>query len=105
MSPILGIIASQNYPRGYNQSDYESIATVTLSSSQSSISFTSIPSTYKHLQVRGILRGDRANTGEIVGVQYNGDTTSANYVSHRLTGDGTIMGAGPQDRELILLLG
>jgi hypothetical protein len=75
---------------------YESIATVTLSSSQSSISFTSIPSTYKHLQIRGILRGDRANTGEIVGVQYNGDTTTANYVSHRLTADGTTMGAGPQ---------
>lgn len=40
--PILGIIASQNYPRGYTESDYESIATVTLSSSQSSISFSSI---------------------------------------------------------------
>jgi hypothetical protein len=96
LSPILGIIASQNYPRGYNQSDYESIQTVTLTGSQSSISFTSIPSTYKHLQIRGILRGDRANTGEIVGVQYNGDTTSANYVSHRLIGDGTNAGAGPQ---------
>ena len=75
---------------------YESIQTVSLSGSQSTISFTSIPSTYKHLQVRGILRGDRANTGEIVGVQFNGDTTTSNYVSHRLIGDGTNAGSAPQ---------
>jgi hypothetical protein len=38
---------------------YESIATVTLSSGQSSITFTSIPQTYKHLQVRAISRDAR----------------------------------------------
>ena len=68
---------------------YESIQTVTLTGSQSSISFSSIPSTYKNLQIRGVLRGDRANTGEIVGVQFNGDTSTSNYLSHRLIGDGT----------------
>lgn len=34
--------------------DYESIATVTLSSAQNTITFTSIPQTYKHLQIRMI---------------------------------------------------
>ena len=94
MSPILGIIASQNYSR--ITGSYESIQTVSLTGNQSSITFSSIPSTYKHLQIRGILRGDRANTGEIVGVQYNGDTTTSNYVSHRLIGDGTNAAASSQ---------
>jgi hypothetical protein len=94
VSPILGIWASQNYQRITNS--YESIQTVSLTSSQSSISFSSIPSTYKHLQIRGILRGDRASTGEIVGVQFNGDTSSSNYVSHRLIGDGSNPGGSSQ---------
>ena len=80
----------------YKPTDYESIQTVNLTGSQSSITFSSIPGTYKHLQIRGVLRGDRANTGEIVGVQFNGDTTAANYASHRLIGDGTNAGGGPQ---------
>lgn len=69
--------------------DYESIATVTLGSSTSSISFSSIPATYKHLQIRGILRSP---TGAAVGggkVTFNSDTTSGNYTFHRLIGDGS----------------
>ena len=68
---------------------YESIATVSLGSSQSSISFTSIPSTYKHLQVRGILRnasGSNVGGGKVT---FNSDTTSGNYTFHRLVGDGS----------------
>jgi hypothetical protein len=68
---------------------YESIQTLTLGSSQSSISFTSIPSTFKHLQIRGILRSP---TGSAVGggkVTFNSDTTSGNYTFHRLVGDGS----------------
>jgi hypothetical protein len=94
MSGILGGLIGSFATASTNS--YESIQTVILTGSQSSISFSSIPSTYKHLQIRGILRGDRANTGEVVGVQFNGDTNSANYVSHRLVGDGTSAGAGPQ---------
>ena len=60
MAPILGIWASQNYSRYSITGSYESIATVTVGSGGSSyIEFTSIPGTYTHLQIRGILR----NTG------------------------------------------
>ena len=92
MSPILGIIASQNYPRVTNS--YESIATTTLGSTTATISFTSIPSTYKHLQVRFILRSNRAAVvADSLNMQFNSDTGS-NYVDHYLTGDGATASAG-----------
>ena len=87
--PILGIIASQNYPR-INPA-YESIATVTVGSGgASSVSFTSIPSTYTHLQVRAIGRLTVAgtSTGSFL-TKYNNDSTAANYTSHRLLGENT----------------
>ena len=94
MTPIIGIMASQNYPRGYNQSDYESIATVSVGAGgSSSVSFTSIGTSYKHLQVRALLRGSRVSTNDILGVQFNNDTSSSNYVSHRLISDGSTAAA------------
>jgi hypothetical protein len=90
---LLGIIASQNYPRVTNS--YESIATVTVGSGGSStISFTSIPSTYKHLQIRAISRSDRASTaGDGMIVRFNSDTGS-NYAYHYLDGNGSSATAG-----------
>ena len=73
--------------------DFESIATVTVGSGGSStISFTSIPSTYKHLQVRIISRTDRANTYDNIKVNFNADT-NANYNYHYLYGDGSAPGS------------
>ena len=69
---------------------YESIQTVTLSSSQTNVSFTSIPSTYKHLQVRVFARDLRASTWvDTLWVYCNADTTGANYYSHGLAGNGS----------------
>ena len=91
MSPILGILASANYPRSTNS--YESIATVTVGSGgASSVSFTSIPSTYKHLQIRGIGRAANATTDENFILQFNNDT-GANYSLHNLYGTGSTVGA------------
>jgi hypothetical protein len=71
-------------------SSYESIATTTVGSGgSSSISFTSIPSTYTHLQVRLISRTTIASTSANVQVTFNSDTTSGNYSFHRLIGDGS----------------
>jgi hypothetical protein len=70
--------------------DYDSIATVTLSSgTSSSFDFTSIPSTYKHLQIRAVAyaSGAGANWYDTF-MQFNGDTGS-NYAYHALQGDGT----------------
>ena len=68
---------------------YESIATST-PSAQSSITFNSIPSTFKHLQIRFSLVGSTANR---LGVRVNGDSAS-NYSFHYLVGNGTSPFAG-----------
>ena len=70
---------------------YESIATANGTGSSNSITFSSIPSTYKHLQIRGIVRGA---TGSNLGLlmRYNGDT-GANYAFHFLEGTGSAAGA------------
>ena len=73
--------------------DFESIATVTVGSGGAAeIEFTSIPSTYQHLQIRGIARhGTAASTTDVL-LRLNGDTGS-NYAFHRLFGDGSSAGA------------
>jgi hypothetical protein len=58
MSPLPGILASQI--SGYLNS-YESIATVSIASTATTVTFSSIPQNYKHLQLRAI--GKFANTG------------------------------------------
>ena len=73
---------------------FESIATATGTGSSAVITFSSIPSTYKHLQIRGITKSTSAlnqNTAEFT-IALNGDTGS-NYAIHRLTGDGTSVAA------------
>ena len=63
-------------PRTIN---YESIATLTLSSNSTTATFSSIPNTYKSLQIRLIAKAaDVANFGGIYGIRFNGDT-GANY--------------------------
>ena len=71
---------------------YESISTVTVGSGGvSSITFSSIPSTYKHLEIRGI---GQINTGtEYALLRFNSDS-GANYSIHYLNGNGTSATAG-----------
>ena len=71
-------------------SSYESISTVTVGSSgSSSISFTSIPSTYTHLQIRYLAQTNRSLIIDDAFITINSDTTGANYYSHQLTGNGS----------------
>jgi hypothetical protein len=87
LSPILGIIASQNYPRIVT-TGFVSIQTVTVGSGgASSITFSSIPQVYKHLQVRGIHK--HSGSGTWATIELNSDTTASNYTYHRLSGDGS----------------
>ena len=67
---------------------FDSISSVYLSSgTASSIEFTSIPSTYKHLQIRA---SSRITSGaQFLLMEINGDTTSGNYAYHVLEADGT----------------
>lgn len=89
---IPGIVASTNYPKG----DFESIATVTVGAGgSSSLSFASIPSTFQHLQIRGIGRNTNTNAGaQILYLNLNGDTTTGNYAKHDLRGNGSATGSG-----------
>ena len=72
-----GVAASTN--------SYESIATTTVGGGGSStITFSSIPSTYKHLQIRCAV----LTTAGGINIQYNSDTGS-NYTYHQLYGLGS----------------
>ena len=64
---------------------YESISTASPSGS-STFDFTSIPATYKHLQIRYATKGTSNGTG--IRVRFNSDTGS-NYSVHYLYGNGT----------------
>jgi hypothetical protein len=68
---------------------YESIATVTVGSGgAASVTFSSIPTTFKHLQIRFIGRTARAETISAVGMQLTTSNTSPVY-EHALFGDGS----------------
>jgi hypothetical protein len=68
-------------------SSYESIATVTVGAGgQSSISFTSIPGTYSHLQIRALFKTSVADRS--IRITFNSDTAT-NYSFHGIGGDGS----------------
>ncbi|NBT49322.1 MAG: hypothetical protein EBT07_16175 [Actinobacteria bacterium] len=78
-------------------SSYESIATVTVGSGGSStVTFSSIPSTYSHLQVRFIGRSSNTGTGtDNLHIRINSDSGS-NYAEHYFSGTGAITDYGTQ---------
>ena len=92
MSPILGIIASQDYVR-IPPSSYESIATINITSNTAFATFSSIPQTYTSLQIRAITRASNVNGGTFNSMIFNADS-GANYSTHYLDGDGTSASAG-----------
>ena len=75
---------------------YESIQTVTVGAGgASSVSFTSIPQVYKHLQVRGIVRSNRGVSLDSLSARFNSDT-GTNYAIHDLFGNGATASAQAQ---------
>jgi len=100
MSPLLQTFANGS-ALGYRSRGaaaivaYESIATVTVGSGgSSSITFSSIPSTYQHLQIRAIGRTNRSANGDYSLFQFNSDTSSSNYTTHYLSGNGSTVDSG-----------
>ena len=63
-------------------------STVTVSTSVSSIEFTSIPATYTDLIIKYSARTDRSSYNSDIYLQFNGITT-ATYSFKRIYGDGT----------------
>ena len=73
---------------------YFSIATSTVGAGgASSVTFSSIPQTYTHLQIRAICRLGEATTDNNIYMQFNGDT-AANYSNHYLYGSGSGVASG-----------
>ena len=87
---ILGIIASSKLGIAPIVPSFESIATETLSASTPSVTFSSIPATFTHLQLRCLVRSDRiGGNGADLKIKFNGSSTD--YAFHDLTG----LGANP----------
>jgi hypothetical protein len=92
MSPLPPLGFKQFTPAVTNS--YESIATVTVGSGgQSIVSFTSIPSTFKHLQLRCLARTTGTVDNDVALLTFNSDT-GTNYSAHDLRGNGGVMAAG-----------
>jgi len=77
--------ASSNSVTPTVATSFESIATITVgSTAQAAIEFTSIPQTYKHLQIRSVSRKDGSQTGAPgMGIIFNADE-NASYNAHYL---------------------
>jgi len=83
----LGIFATAGAGGGAAGGDYELISSI-ITTTPGTQSFTSIPQTYKHLQIRGV---GQLSTGDAYGstlkMRVNG--VSSNYATHYLIGNGS----------------
>ena len=82
---------------------YESIATTTLNATASSITISSIPSTYTHLQIR-VIGSMSASGADDLRMRVNGDTGST-YSTHFVVGNGTTAPAGAYSTTTSMLVG
>lgn len=91
MSPILDSIGSvKSFGWGAAQlstTAFESIATPTISGNSSFVEFTSIPQTYKHLQIRFSVVTDATNAD--ITLTVNGVASAGSYTYHELRGIGS----------------
>lgn len=87
-SMVTGVKRSKFWDQSavYSTTAYESIATANGTGSSGVITFSSIPSTYKHLQIRSINRTTTATgDGDPFNIRLNSDT-GANYSWHYIQG-------------------
>jgi hypothetical protein len=88
LNVISGTLSSGAPP--VSPTSYESISTTVVGGGgSSSVTFSSIPSTFKHLQVRAFLKGTAASNRNLT---FNGITSG--YFQHRLEGSGSSASAG-----------
>ena len=72
----------------------EAIATTYLEADAAGITFSSIPATYEHLQLRCSFRTDGTNRSDVT-MTFNSDTGAGQYSSHRIIAyGGTATGGG-----------
>ena len=97
MSPLTELIGSAKaygwgaiaeYPPSF-----ESIVTAT-GSGATSVTFSSIPQTYTHLQLRMLLRSTGTGDGRDLNLTVNGAASTGDYKSHYLTGNNNGVSSG-----------
>lgn len=90
MSPVLGIIASSTQQgRSGAVGSYDALATAIVpSGGLSTIIFAGIPTGYRHLQIRSITRNTTSGGNLDYALRFNDDSSTSNYVWHRMFGDG-----------------
>jgi hypothetical protein len=96
MAVIPGILAS-SITGHLVTSNFFKIATVTAAGGETSLSFTSIPSTYKSLQIRVLSKDtDTTYNGFTSAIlRFNSDSTTGHYSYHRLnTSSGSVVAYG-----------
>lgn len=98
MSPLLetfGFASARGWRVPSNGgATYELIATSAGTGASSTVTFSSIPAGYKHLQIRMTLGTTLTyEQGSSFYIRFNGDA-GANYAGHSLTGNGSAVGSG-----------
>jgi hypothetical protein len=83
----LGILASSGGAPAF----YELISTQVLGSNASSVTFSSIPQTYSHLQLRWVAQTN--SNPSVLRARFNSDSTGANYTRHYFYTDGSSVGS------------
>lgn len=69
---------------------FEAIASATGTGSSGTITFSSIPADYQHLQIRAIMRNTLSASDSSFGqMKVNGDATTANYAWRELVANGS----------------
>ena len=67
------------------------LATITLGSAASTVTFSSIPATYRDLRL--VINASGTGGNGLVKVQFNGDTSTSNYFDVGMYGDGSSAGS------------
>lgn len=85
----------------YFPNSYESIQTIDVTTAVTSVTFSNIPSTYTHLQIRMYTKDNTGLASQ--SIRINGDSGS-NYAWHRLYGEGATANAssGTTDNKAII---
>ena len=74
---------------GFIDESFDSIATTNITTNTASVTFSSIPANYKHLQVRCIVRDDSLFAERALFVEINGNSPSGSNAYHILSGNGS----------------
>ena len=90
----------QAFPKGNtvwdgttSTSAFDTLGSVYLNTATSTITFSNIPQTYTHLEIRSFA-ANSSSTGQYVKLIFNSDSASGTYSEHHLAGNGTAASSG-----------